>query len=57
MTTLQWIVVAISVLFVLGFIGVMRSQLRANRKLDAHIDYSKVKPWVDDEEEDDWGKK
>lgn len=55
MTTTMWIVVGVAVLFVLGFIGVMRSQLRANRKIDQQIDYSKVKPWVDDEE-DDWKK-
>ena len=56
MTTVQWVVIGVSVLFVLGFIGVICSQLRANRQIDQQIDYSKVKPWVDDEEEDDWRK-
>ena len=56
MTTTLWIVVGASALVVFGFIGVIRAQLRANRKIDSQIDYSKVKPWVDDDEADDWGK-
>ncbi len=56
MTTTQWIVLAVSVLFALGFIAVIRAQLRENRKIDQQIDYSKVKPWVDDDDKDDWGK-
>lgn len=56
MTHMLWIVLAVSVLVVLGFIAVMRAQLRQNREIDSHIDYTKVKPWVDDEEEDPWVK-
>lgn len=52
-----WIVIAVSIFVVLGFVLAMRALLRENREIDKKIDYSKVKPWVDDEDEDDkWGR-
>lgn len=57
MTATLWVVIGISILVITGFIVAMRSLLRENREIDSKIDYSKVKPWVDDEEEDDkWEK-
>lgn len=53
MTTTLWVVVGVSVFVVIGFIVAMRSLLRENREIEGKIDFSKVKPWVDDEEEDD----
>jgi hypothetical protein len=48
------------VLAVVGFIAVMRTQLRENREIDSKIDYSKVKPLDDEDEEKElrekWGK-
>lgn len=51
MTTNLWIVLGISVLAVIGFVLVMRSQLRANKEIEKNIDYSKLRPWQDDEED------
>ncbi len=53
MTTTLWIVLGVSVVCVIGFGLVMRSQLQANKKLDSDIDYTKLRPWEDDEEEDE----
>jgi hypothetical protein len=53
MTTTLWIVLGISVIVVVGFAAAMRSILRENKAIDKNIDYTKVRPWVDDEDEDD----
>lgn len=53
MTTTLWVVIGVSLLVVTGFIVAMRSLLRENREIDSKIDFSKVRPWVDDEDEDD----
>lgn len=60
MTPTLWIVIGVSVLAIIGFVLMIRSQLRENREIDSKIDYSKVKPWVEDDEEKEreekWGK-
>ncbi len=57
MTPTLWVVIGVSILAITGFVVAMRSLLRENRDIDSKIDYSKVKPWMDDEDEDDkWGK-
>jgi hypothetical protein len=48
-----WIVSGVSVFVIVGFAVAIRSLLRENREIDKHIDYSKVRPWVDDDEDDD----
>ena len=53
MTTTLWIVLGVSVIAVVGFAAAMRSILRENRDIDKNIDYTKLKPWEDDEDEDD----
>lgn len=53
MTTTLWIVLGVSAFAVIGFVLVIRSQLQANKKLDKDIDYSKLKTWEEDEEEDE----
>lgn len=53
MTTTLWIVLGVSVIVVAGFAAAMRSILRENKDIDKKIDYTKVRPWVDDEDEDD----
>ncbi len=52
MTEIFWIV-GISLFFIIGFIAVVFSQLRANRETDKHIDYSKLRPVRDDEDDDE----
>jgi low affinity Fe/Cu permease len=62
MTHTLWIVLGISLLVVFGFIAVMRTQVRENREIESKIDYSKVKPLGDEDEEEEkalrekWGK-
>lgn len=56
MTTTLWIVVAVSVIAVLTFLVAMRALLRDSREIDKKIDYSKLRPWQDDEEEEDENK-
>lgn len=51
MTTTLWVVVAVTVVAVMAFVVAMRSLLRENREIDKKIDYSKLRPWEDDEEE------
>lgn len=53
MTKTLWIVLAISVIFVLTFLVAMRSLLRDNREIDKKIDYSKLRPWQDDDDDDE----
>lgn len=53
MTQTMWIVLAVSVIAVLTFLVAMRTLLRDNREIDKKIDYSKLRPYGDDEDEDD----
>lgn len=53
MTKTLWIVLAISVIVVLTFLMAMRSLLRDNREIDKKIDYSKLRPWQDDDDDDE----
>lgn len=51
MTNTLWVVLGISLISIIGFVLVMRSQLKANKEIDKNIDYSKLRPWQDDEED------
>lgn len=51
MTKTLWVVFAVSIFFVLGFVLSMRSLLRENREIDKKIDYRKVNVLSDDEED------
>lgn len=53
MTKTIWIVLALSVITVLTFMVAMRTVLRENREIDKKIDYSKLRPWEDDDENED----
>jgi hypothetical protein len=53
MTKTIWIVLALSVIAVLTFLVAMRTLLRENREIDKKIDYSKLRPWEDDDEDED----
>ncbi len=50
MTKTLWIILAVSVFAVLTFVVAMRSLLRDNQEIDKKIDYSKLRPWDDDDE-------
>lgn len=52
MSNTLWIVLGISIFVIVGFVVAMRSLLRENREIEKQIDYSKVRPWVDDEEDE-----
>lgn len=52
MTKTLWIVLFAVAFFVVGFVLAMRSLLRENREIDKKIDFSKLRPWQDDEEEE-----
>ncbi|HEY3698642.1 MAG TPA: hypothetical protein VGK97_04870 [Spongiibacteraceae bacterium] len=53
MTKTLWIVLGISVLAIIGFVLVIRSQLLTNKEIDKNIDYSKLRPLQDDEEDNE----
>ena len=43
------IALAVGVVVVLGYVLVMRVFFRDSKELDKRIDYTKMKPWKDDE--------
>jgi hypothetical protein len=51
MTTTLWIVLAVSVIAVFTFVVAIRSLIRENREIDKKIDYTKLRPWQDDDDE------
>lgn len=53
MTKTLWIVLVVSVIAVITFLAAMRALLRDNREIDKNIDYSKLRPWEDDEEDEE----
>lgn len=53
MNNTLWIVSGVSIFVIVGFVVAMRSLLRENREIEKHIDYSKLRPWVDDDEDDE----
>ncbi len=50
MNDVVMISVGVAVLVVVGYLLVMRVFFRESRELDKNIDYSKMKPWKDDED-------
>lgn len=51
MTNTILMLLAVSIFAVLTFIVAMRSVLRENREIDKKIDFSKLRPEQDDEED------
>ena len=51
MSTAAWIALALAVIAVVGYLLVMRVFLRQSRAADRQIDYSKIRPVKDDENE------
>ena len=52
MSTTLWIVLAVAVILVLGYLLIMRVFFRQSRALDKQIDYDKIRPWKDEEGKD-----
>ena len=52
MSSTQWIVLALAVILVLGYVLAMRVLFRQSRDLDKQIDYEKIRPWKDEEGKD-----
>jgi hypothetical protein len=44
-----WIFIAIAIFAVLAFLSYMRRQIRKSQKVDQTIDYSKMRPWKDED--------
>jgi hypothetical protein len=49
MTTAVWIALGIAVLFGVGYVLRVRMLIKESGELDKKIDYSKVRPWKDDD--------
>ena len=54
MSWVDWLVIAVLVLGALALVMRTRRLLRLSRRQQDEIDYSKVKRFDDDEEDDDW---
>jgi len=50
MSTTLWIVLAVAVFVVLAYFVVMRVFFQRSREADKHVDYTKIRPWKDDED-------
>ena len=50
MSTTLWILLAVVVFVVLGYFVVMRVFFQRSREADKKVDYSKIRPWKDDED-------
>ena len=50
MSMTVWIVLGVTVFVVLAYFVVMRVFFQRSREADKHIDYSKIRPWKDDED-------
>jgi len=46
----HWILLTVVVLAVLGYFVVMRVFFQRSREADKQVDYSKIRPWKDDED-------
>ena len=45
-----WILLFVAVLVLLGYVVVMRAFFQRSRDADKQVDYSKIRPWKDDED-------
>ena len=50
MTTTLWIIVAVAIVVVVGYLLVMRVFFRQSREVDKQIDYSKIRPIKDEDD-------
>jgi hypothetical protein len=45
-----WILLAVLVFVVLAYFVVMRVFFQRSREADKHVDYTKIRPWKDDDD-------
>jgi hypothetical protein len=45
-----WILLAVAVVVVLGYVVVMRVFFDRSREADRQVDYTKIRPWKDEED-------
>ena len=50
MATPLLVVLAVAALLALGYVLAMRVLLKQSREEDKHVDFSKIRPWKDDED-------
>ena len=50
MSITVWIFLAVAVFVVLAYFVVMRVFFQRSREADKQVDYSKIRPWKDDED-------
>ena len=46
----HWILLSVVVLGLLAYVVVMRAFFQRSREADKQVDYSKIRPWKDDED-------
>ena len=54
MSTEFWIAIALLALGALLLASYLREQFRKSREAEKRIDYSKIRRWEDDDEDDGW---
>ena len=52
MSPALWIALGVAITVVLGYVLCMRVLARQSREIDQQVDYSKIRPWKDDEGKD-----
>ena len=45
-----WILAAVAIFALLGYVVVMRAFFQRSREADKQVDHSKIRPWKDDED-------
>jgi hypothetical protein len=45
-----WILAAVAIFGLLGYVVVLRAFFQRSREADQQVDYSKIRPWKDDED-------
>lgn len=49
MSTTLWIVLAVAIVVGVGYVVAMRNLHRKSREIDKTIDYRKIRPWKDED--------
>ena len=52
MSPALWIALGVAITVVLGYVLCMRVLARQSREIDKQVDFSKIRPWKDDEGRD-----
>ena len=54
MSTTFWVLIALLLLGVILMASYLREQFKKSAEAEKNIDYSKIKRWEDDDEDDEW---